>query len=303
MRSSALAARTSRNRFFDKPFFRIYYRQTSPLTQEMSSSAARTTMRTIARVAVQACASSRSQGFSAFPQAAFSTSTRTSARAKQATWAFASAAAAVALALSSDRVLFESPSSSTQIKRASFADRLKANRGGNLSFQRSHNFADVADEGEEEPEEPEEPEELENSEGKHADGKECETSSSSSSDGVDTIAAVIAEDVALENDQQAAYDPSTGKINWDCPCLGGMAHGPCGNEFKEAFSCFVYSEGEPKGIECVDKFKLMQDCFRRHPEVYKEEIEQEERVGILHLRRSMKPFAHMPISDPSHLVG
>jgi intermembrane space import and assembly protein 40 len=35
--------------------------------------------------------------------------------------------------------------------------------------------------------------------------------------------------------QQSAYDPETGEINWDCPCLGGMANGPCGEEFKAAF--------------------------------------------------------------------
>jgi len=68
----------------------------------------------------------------------------------------------------------------------------------------------------------------------------------------------------------AAYDPETGEINWDCPCLGGMAHGPCGMQFREAFSCFVFSEEEPKGIDCVEKFKAMQDCFREHPEVYAE---------------------------------
>lgn len=68
----------------------------------------------------------------------------------------------------------------------------------------------------------------------------------------------------------AAYDPETGEINWDCPCLGGMAHGPCGEEFRVAFSCFVYSEQEPKGIDCVEKFKGMQDCFRAHPEAYGE---------------------------------
>jgi len=67
-----------------------------------------------------------------------------------------------------------------------------------------------------------------------------------------------------------AFDPETGEINWDCPCLGGMAHGPCGPEFREAFSCFVYSEQEPKGIDCVEKFRGMQDCFREHPEVYAE---------------------------------
>lgn len=62
---------------------------------------------------------------------------------------------------------------------------------------------------------------------------------------------------ALEEEagQESAFNPETGEINWDCPCLGGMAHGPCGEEFKAAFSCFVYSNEEPKGIECIDKFK------------------------------------------------
>lgn len=74
----------------------------------------------------------------------------------------------------------------------------------------------------------------------------------------------------IDASNSAAYDPVTGEINWDCSCLGGMAHGPCGPEFREAFSCFIYSEDEPKGINCVEKFKGMQDCFRAHPEVYGE---------------------------------
>ncbi|KAJ1680001.1 Oxidoreductase [Spiromyces aspiralis] len=70
-----------------------------------------------------------------------------------------------------------------------------------------------------------------------------------------------------------AFDPKTGEINWDCPCLGGMAYGTCGEEFKAAFSCFVYSEAEPKGMDCVEKFKAMQDCFRAHPEEYTDELQ------------------------------
>ncbi|KAJ7346716.1 hypothetical protein DFH08DRAFT_869102 [Mycena albidolilacea] len=73
-----------------------------------------------------------------------------------------------------------------------------------------------------------------------------------------------------------AYNPETGEINWDCACLGGMAHGPCGPEFREAFSCFIYSEDEPKGINCVEKFQGMQTCFREHPETYASEIEEDE---------------------------
>jgi intermembrane space import and assembly protein 40 len=62
---------------------------------------------------------------------------------------------------------------------------------------------------------------------------------------------------ALEEEagQEGAFNPETGEINWDCPCLGGMAHGPCGEEFKTAFSCFVYSNEEPKGMDCIEKFQ------------------------------------------------
>ncbi|KAA8916571.1 hypothetical protein TRICI_001197 [Trichomonascus ciferrii] len=78
-----------------------------------------------------------------------------------------------------------------------------------------------------------------------------------------------------EEAPQGAFNPETGEINWDCPCLGGMAYGPCGEEFKAAFSCFVYSTEEPKGIECVEKFQNMQNCFRQYPEVYAEELREE----------------------------
>ena len=65
------------------------------------------------------------------------------------------------------------------------------------------------------------------------------------------------EELEEEADQQGAFNPVTGEINWDCPCLGGMAHGPCGEEFKAAFSCFVYSTEEPKGMDCIEKFKFV----------------------------------------------
>ncbi|KAH8882887.1 hypothetical protein GQ53DRAFT_436541 [Thozetella sp. PMI_491] len=88
--------------------------------------------------------------------------------------------------------------------------------------------------------------------------------------------AMAAEALEDEAGQQGAFNPETGEINWDCPCLGGMAHGPCGEEFKAAFSCFVYSDEEPKGIECIDKFQHMQDCFRLHPEIYAAELAEDE---------------------------
>ncbi|KAF9153141.1 Oxidoreductase [Linnemannia schmuckeri] len=77
-------------------------------------------------------------------------------------------------------------------------------------------------------------------------------------------------------DQSAAFNPETGEINWDCPCLGGMAQPPCGDAFKEAFSCFVFSTSEPKGYDCVEKFQAMQECFRAHPEVYADQLDDDE---------------------------
>lgn len=61
---------------------------------------------------------------------------------------------------------------------------------------------------------------------------------------------------------------SNGEINWNCPCLGGMATGPCGVEFREAFSCFHYSTSEPKGSDCYETFKLMQTCMSDYPALY-----------------------------------
>ncbi|XP_069961681.1 mitochondrial intermembrane space import and assembly protein 40 [Bactrocera oleae] len=61
---------------------------------------------------------------------------------------------------------------------------------------------------------------------------------------------------------------SDGEINWSCPCLGGMATGPCGVEFRDAFSCFHYSKADPKGSDCFEAFRAMQDCFVQYPTVY-----------------------------------
>ncbi|CAE7202126.1 unnamed protein product [Rhizoctonia solani] len=87
------------------------------------------------------------------------------------------------------------------------------------------------------------------------------------------------DDLEADAASQGAFNPETGEINWDCPCLGGMAHGPCGPQFREAFSCFVHSNEEPKGVDCVEKFKAMQDCFREHPDVYGEELEDDDESG------------------------
>lgn len=110
--------------------------------------------------------------------------------------------------------------------------------------------------------------------------KENETFPSSDEQSVQSAEKNLEEKLEESQEEQSgAYNPETGEINWDCPCLGGMANGPCGEDFKAAFSCFVYSEEEPKGIDCIEKFKAMQDCFRKYPEIYSEELRDDDEYG------------------------
>ncbi|XP_007517134.1 mitochondrial intermembrane space import and assembly protein 40 [Erinaceus europaeus] len=67
-----------------------------------------------------------------------------------------------------------------------------------------------------------------------------------------------------------------GDINWNCPCLGGMASGPCGEQFKSAFSCFHHSREEIKGSDCVGQFRAMQECMQKYPDLYPQDEEEEE---------------------------
>ncbi|KAL7843676.1 hypothetical protein AOLI_G00251880 [Acnodon oligacanthus] len=84
----------------------------------------------------------------------------------------------------------------------------------------------------------------------------------------------------VEDDPNDPYEDHglilpNGDINWNCPCLGGMASGPCGQQFKDAFSCFHYSKEEVKGSECVDHFRSMQECMQKYPELYPQEDDSE----------------------------
>lgn len=107
-------------------------------------------------------------------------------------------------------------------------------------------------------------------------------------EGKDTIIFVTKEDhEAPSNAELVEEDPNdpyeerglilpSGEINWNCPCLGGMASGPCGSEFKDAFSCFHYSKEEVKGSECLEQFRAMQECMQRYPELYPQEDDKDD---------------------------
>lgn len=88
--------------------------------------------------------------------------------------------------------------------------------------------------------------------------------------------------MTLEDDEEELEGliKANGEINWDCPCLQGMAYGPCGEQFKAAFSCFHYSEADPKGSDCIPQFRDMQECFVKYPEIYGKDDELDEEDSI-----------------------
>lgn len=55
-----------------------------------------------------------------------------------------------------------------------------------------------------------------------------------------------------------------------------MASGPCGEQFKSAFSCFHYSKEEIKGSDCVDHFRAMQECMQKYPDLYPQEDDDDD---------------------------
>ncbi|XP_076124692.1 mitochondrial intermembrane space import and assembly protein 40-B-like [Alosa pseudoharengus] len=84
--------------------------------------------------------------------------------------------------------------------------------------------------------------------------------------------------VENDNDNNRGLTLATGEIDWACPCLGGMATGPCGAEFRAAFSCFHFSRAEVKGSDCMQPLRDMQACFRRFPHAYRDEQQQKEKA-------------------------
>jgi intermembrane space import and assembly protein 40 len=79
-----------------------------------------------------------------------------------------------------------------------------------------------------------------------------------------------------DGEEQRGLILENGDINWNCPCLGGMASGPCGYQFRDAFSCFHYSEADPKGSDCIEKFAQMQQCMNQFPNLYPNRDDDEE---------------------------
>lgn len=76
----------------------------------------------------------------------------------------------------------------------------------------------------------------------------------------------------------------------NCPCIASMKEGSCGQPFLAAYRCFLESETEPKGMDCMDQFKTMQTCIGDHPEEYNFDDENDPEDD---------PFANAPSTTPT----
>lgn len=80
---------------------------------------------------------------------------------------------------------------------------------------------------------------------------------------------VAKEPPAPAPESQGPVDYVNKTIDWDCPCLAYALNGPCASQFKEAFTCFSFSEAEPKGADCIPQFTAMRDCQALNPDYYR----------------------------------
>ncbi|XP_002125847.2 mitochondrial intermembrane space import and assembly protein 40-B-like [Ciona intestinalis] len=81
----------------------------------------------------------------------------------------------------------------------------------------------------------------------------------------------------LDTSSAGAILPN-GEINWDCPCLGNLPNGPCGDNFREAFSCWVeHKDNEESFAEkCFENFTKWEECISEHKDIYRPTEEKNE---------------------------
>ena len=79
------------------------------------------------------------------------------------------------------------------------------------------------------------------------------------------------------NDAETDFNalPSTlddGRPNFECPCLGSLPHGPCGEFFRQSFSCWLKYKDSPDDLgfknECQPKFIAWTRCNDQYPDMY-----------------------------------
>jgi len=78
-----------------------------------------------------------------------------------------------------------------------------------------------------------------------------------------------------------------------------MASGPCGYQFRSAFSCFHHSESEPKGSDCYEEFQQMQECMSKYPALYGTDKDDDREDEFAQLEQEQAAESHKQDTDSS----
>lgn len=78
-----------------------------------------------------------------------------------------------------------------------------------------------------------------------------------------------------------------------CPCIAAMKDGPCGGNFMAAYRCFLESEAEPKGMDCLKQFSSMQKCMADNPKDYNVDDDGEDPFAVSN-KPSMEALSNKP---------
>ncbi|MQL93799.1 hypothetical protein Taro_026436 [Colocasia esculenta] len=86
-----------------------------------------------------------------------------------------------------------------------------------------------------------------------------------------SMEALFSEAAAFSDDENESMEAKAQKA-LECPCLAGLRSGPCGNQFSEAFLCFLKSTAEEKGSDCVHPFVALQNCIKANPDAFSKDL-------------------------------
>lgn len=64
----------------------------------------------------------------------------------------------------------------------------------------------------------------------------------------------------------------------ECPCIAHLRTGPCGDQFSNAFVCFIKSTSEAKGSDCVSPFVYLQKCIKANPDAFPKDVLEDDEV-------------------------
>ncbi|XP_006360851.1 mitochondrial intermembrane space import and assembly protein 40 [Solanum tuberosum] len=91
-----------------------------------------------------------------------------------------------------------------------------------------------------------------------------------------SLDSLIAEAAAYGEDGENESIDEKARKALECPCIAHLRAGPCGNQFSDAFLCFLKSTAEEKGSDCVSPFVALQSCIKANPNAFSKDVLDED---------------------------